>query len=663
MSHLRLPLVLLFLPVLAGCTTPWVIKDRSEPIWGYICGDKPSLSIQHLTTENRTQELFKPDLKDCPKSNENRKVIVFVHGLGGDSVGTWYNESSDAFWPRLMRDDKRFEKFDIFSYGYRTDLVADVPEIPDIAANMQNVLDSSGVMQHDEIYFVVHSLGGIVTRAYLLRAAAVMPKVKLVHFFGTPGDGSGLADLLSVMLPKANPQDEALRIMRSGSYLAEQLNQWRSLTDRSTVTACSCESDAIPGLGIFVVPYGSCALMCDTSVHSVRGNHFEIVKPKDQKAEPYQALFGQVTRLAAPVSKPDPFQALMGVLERIRKEVEALQQDRPVEDKQTGKTVVTEEVTIDLSGPTEVQIYLRTSDSFRIKNFKELAYTPRYVDARGKLQDFEKQAAGDDPVFFVPKSESGFVMPLFYQADKPEVEAKSGKIQLLVMKSEYLFAARGTGTAKITTEKDRQPKYPECAASSEIPPCSGHAKQPGPPPVVESDLCDLLQSSPSQWSCQRTRSGRFLVRMAQPFYSGRWEAAGLDAAARTLNAAVSAAGLALNANIRGYASNANISCKKLASRARTSWPGTTDSLPECAYKDDANGNQILSYGRALAVAKALKSDSIVIKDITPLGCGSSYSATGNRIADRAVTVELTPVGQPTQKPVFPKCFSATSKTF
>lgn len=108
---------------------------------------------------------------DLPKSKYIRdthsdKVIVFVHGFLGDSVSTWTNGQS--YWPAMITDDHGFDGFDVFVYQYpnstRTDLTPD-----QVADDMRVALLSYGVSDRHQLIFVSHSMGGIVTRAYLLK--------------------------------------------------------------------------------------------------------------------------------------------------------------------------------------------------------------------------------------------------------------------------------------------------------------------------------------------------------------------------------------------------------------------------------------------------------------------------------------------------------------
>src|SRR5258708_31367476 len=45
-------------------------------------------------------------------------VVVFIHGILGDSRSSWTNSGTRAYWPTLMKDDPDFNNFDIFVIGY-----------------------------------------------------------------------------------------------------------------------------------------------------------------------------------------------------------------------------------------------------------------------------------------------------------------------------------------------------------------------------------------------------------------------------------------------------------------------------------------------------------------------------------------------------------------
>ena len=62
--------------------------------------------------------------------------------------------------------------------------------IDELAENLRLILDSEGIRSGPELIFVVHSMGGLVTRALLTKYRDIAQRVKLIYFFATPTTGS-----------------------------------------------------------------------------------------------------------------------------------------------------------------------------------------------------------------------------------------------------------------------------------------------------------------------------------------------------------------------------------------------------------------------------------------------------------------------------------------
>ena len=118
-------------------------------------------------------------------------VIVFVHGVLGDARTTW--SSGNSYWPELLTQDRTFDGQDIYVYGYPSPKLSRSFSIDEVADNLRLVLSDDGILRYTEITFVCHSMGGLVTRAFLLKYRAVAPKIRLVYFFATPTTGSPYA--------------------------------------------------------------------------------------------------------------------------------------------------------------------------------------------------------------------------------------------------------------------------------------------------------------------------------------------------------------------------------------------------------------------------------------------------------------------------------------
>ena len=88
-------------------------------------------------------------------------LIVFVHGFKGSSL-TWTNETSKAYWPDLIKNDKDLKSFDTTCYFYHSDFFVKGYTTPNQAKQL--LLWLSNVSQNYEgIYIIAHSYGGILS--------------------------------------------------------------------------------------------------------------------------------------------------------------------------------------------------------------------------------------------------------------------------------------------------------------------------------------------------------------------------------------------------------------------------------------------------------------------------------------------------------------------
>ena len=149
-------------------------------------------------------------------------VIVFVHGVLGNSQTTWSNGIS--YWPKLLTQDKVFDGQDIYVYGYPSPKLGKSFSIDEIAEDLRLFLDTDGVLRYKTITFLSHSMGGLVTRAFLLKYRDVVPKVRFLYFFATPTTGSPYAALASIV--SKNAQFGQMYPMKSDGYLADLQRNW-----------------------------------------------------------------------------------------------------------------------------------------------------------------------------------------------------------------------------------------------------------------------------------------------------------------------------------------------------------------------------------------------------------------------------------------------------
>jgi pimeloyl-ACP methyl ester carboxylesterase len=219
------------------------------------------------------------------RNNQDRGVIIFVHGVLGDSKSTWTNPETHAYWPELLTKDTTFDHYNVYVYGFPSPIVGVSYTIDELADNMRLVLNRADVLTHNELIFLSHSMGGLVTRALLLKYRELIPKIGFLYFYSTPTTGSELANIAQLI--SNNPQFKGLFPMGSGDYVDWLQSEW--LAAKLKVRSyCSHEKRTTSGLE--VVTRQSATNLCTEPLVPILEDHISIVKPADPQSSAYIAF-------------------------------------------------------------------------------------------------------------------------------------------------------------------------------------------------------------------------------------------------------------------------------------------------------------------------------------------------------------------------------------
>ncbi|KAI4286618.1 MAG: hypothetical protein L6R35_004132 [Caloplaca aegaea] len=185
--------------------------------------------------------------------------LIFVHGLGGTSRGTWsWERDPSNFWPPWLVDDAEFSRARIFTFGYNANFTGQSTSLNildfarDLLVRMQTYSadDHHGDAPIGQVYllealeiwkgkltlrqlpiiFVAHSMGGLVVKkAYIVgknnqQYEHIVAHISAMVFLATPHRGSTFAAMLNNIL-KASPGGSAK------NYVAELERQSGSLQD------------------------------------------------------------------------------------------------------------------------------------------------------------------------------------------------------------------------------------------------------------------------------------------------------------------------------------------------------------------------------------------------------------------------------------------------
>jgi pimeloyl-ACP methyl ester carboxylesterase len=188
-------------------------------------------------------------LRDNP---DNSTVIVFVHGLFGDSVSTWTN-GNGAYWPELMKNDPDFNKANIYMINYSSSVIAKAYSINELAECMRRDLLSDKVLNHTKLIFLVYSMGGLVTREFLLKYQEYTDKISFLYFFATPTSGSSIARVMKYLSP--NPQYAGMVPLKYDDSLAAIQRNWKASEQMRRIKSYSSLTLAVEVGKIFYVTH------------------------------------------------------------------------------------------------------------------------------------------------------------------------------------------------------------------------------------------------------------------------------------------------------------------------------------------------------------------------------------------------------------------------
>lgn len=258
-------------------------------------------------------------------------VIVFVHGMMGDGVSTWTNKNTQAYWPILLTKDTAFDGADVYAYSYSTGFWTTLT-IDELAENMRADLKASGVSAYKNIIFISHSMGGLVTRAYLLKNTDVAARTSFAYFFSTPTTGVQIASLLQYI--SSSQQIVKIKTMNAEDYLADLYRQWLAAKFQFP---SYCAYEKRPTSGILIVTMASAAALGTRALDPIDTDHIDIVKPDNQNSMSYVVFKAAYADAKIPeLSKQlDQIQSL-----RIQSEIAELARFPDGQDTSTPRTII-----------------------------------------------------------------------------------------------------------------------------------------------------------------------------------------------------------------------------------------------------------------------------------------------------------------------------------
>lgn len=238
----------------------------------------PAQALQANTTDPRWVREPRADAK---------AALVLVHGLFGDTLGTWTVPGNKALYDYALAHEAIGKAVDVFAFGFTSNVVGPGSlDIREAANKLEQSLQFHGVYRYKQIVFVAHSMGGLVVLKHLLASPELLPRVPLVVLYATPQEGAQIANLGQHL--SANPAVAQMARATTNAHLQQLDDDWKALP-RKPVVICGYEK--LPAFGaVVVVPWDSATRFCRERAPAMEGtDHFSIVKP-DRPGHPAVVL-------------------------------------------------------------------------------------------------------------------------------------------------------------------------------------------------------------------------------------------------------------------------------------------------------------------------------------------------------------------------------------
>lgn len=243
-------------------------------------------------------------------------ALVFVHGIFGDTLGTWSAKSGARFFDLLNQHKAVADKTDLFAFGYTSHMFEGGSfDIQEAANTLYERLKFERVLEYPALVFVAHSMGGLVVLRTLLTRRELLPRVRLIMLYATPQEGSQITTIARHIAN--NPALEQMLPADRNGFLRQLDSDWKALPERPRV---SCAYEKRPTHGVDIVPWSSATRFCDGPAVAIDADHIDITKPQSKNADALVVLVNALNdlvigeQLTAKLELPD-FKESQGKLE------------------------------------------------------------------------------------------------------------------------------------------------------------------------------------------------------------------------------------------------------------------------------------------------------------------------------------------------------------
>lgn len=161
--------------------------------------------------------------------------VVFVHGILSSGEQCWRNRNG-MYWPELLQQEPELAALGIYVYTYQTGVFSGSYRISDIVDDLkERLFYVDKVINHHQIIFVCHSMGGIVVRKFIVERILEINRQNLsigLFLVASPSLGSDYANyakLISNLV--GNVQAKALGFSQENNWLNDLDKEFKNIKE------------------------------------------------------------------------------------------------------------------------------------------------------------------------------------------------------------------------------------------------------------------------------------------------------------------------------------------------------------------------------------------------------------------------------------------------
>lgn len=207
-------------------------------------------------------------------------AVVFIHGLFGDTDGTWTDAGSGhSFFEYAKQAPGIGEKIDVFAFGFTSKIIGGGSlDVREASNKLYDQLRFHGLMRYDTIVFVAHSMGGLVAMRTVLDNPELSEKTPLMLLYASPQEGSQITEIGKRLI--ANNAIRQMTPADANDYLKQLSDDWVRLKMRGRGPFVECAYETKKTFGVMIVPWSSATRFCDSVAPGIGdADHLSIVKP------------------------------------------------------------------------------------------------------------------------------------------------------------------------------------------------------------------------------------------------------------------------------------------------------------------------------------------------------------------------------------------------